>query len=154
MLGYTRDPRLSKLQMSSLMETTINMEMPLRESSYLTIFLTIEPQLAAPDVFRETVWILKLKINSWCLIFLNNILLILLLKYDSIENYELVDKAISWVNKFQTKHPNREFKPTVMDTNGRSVFITRYFRPLNPPEELIEADKSSLLTAVRNFKFI
>jgi hypothetical protein len=55
MLGYTRDPRLSKIQ-SSLLDTAINLEAPLKESSYLTLFLTIEPQLLVPEVFRESVF--------------------------------------------------------------------------------------------------
>lgn len=54
MLGYTRDPRLSKIK-TSLLDTTINMEAPVRESSYLTLFITIEPQLLVPEIFRETV---------------------------------------------------------------------------------------------------
>jgi hypothetical protein len=61
MLGYTRDPRLSKIQ-SSLLDTAINLEAPLKESSYLTLFLTIEPQLLVPEVFRESVFFFLLYI--------------------------------------------------------------------------------------------
>ena len=35
-----------------------------------------------------------------------------------------------------------------MDTDGKSVFITRYFRPLRPPEELIVKGDTSFETAV------
>lgn len=54
MLGYTRDPRLSRIQ-TSLLDTAINLDTPFRESSYLTLFITIEPQLLVPEIFRETV---------------------------------------------------------------------------------------------------
>ena len=57
MLGYTRDARLSQLQTFSNMETAINMDAPLRESSYLSLYLTIEPQLLVPDAYRESVTI-------------------------------------------------------------------------------------------------
>jgi hypothetical protein len=35
-----------------------------------------------------------------------------------------------------------------MDINGKSVFVTRYFRAIKPPEELIENGDSSFITAV------
>ena len=54
MLGYTRDQRLSKL--NALKETVINMESPIKESSYLTLYITIEPQLLVPEIFRESVY--------------------------------------------------------------------------------------------------
>lgn len=54
MLGYTRDPNLSKIK-SSFLEATYNFEAPIHESSYLTLFITIEPQLLVPEIFRETV---------------------------------------------------------------------------------------------------
>jgi hypothetical protein len=35
-----------------------------------------------------------------------------------------------------------------MDINGKSVFITRYFRGIKPPDELIENGDASFATAV------
>ena len=46
------------------------------------------------------------------------------------------------------KFPKREFRATVMDINGKSVFITRYFRGIKPPEELIDNGEASFATAV------
>jgi hypothetical protein len=52
MLGYAKDSRLSQIQS---VETTYNIESPLKESSYLSLYLTIEPALLVPDAYRETV---------------------------------------------------------------------------------------------------
>lgn len=34
-------------------------------------------------------------------------------------------------------HPDRLCMTTVIDLSGKTVFITRYIRPLNPPKELL-----------------
>ncbi len=35
-------------------------------------------------------------------------------------------------------YPDRPCFTTVIDLNGKTVFITRYIRPLNPPQELLD----------------
>jgi hypothetical protein len=72
----------------------------------------------------------------------------ILFKYDSIESIELLDKAAEWTKGLTDKFKNREFKPTVMNTEGKSVLVTRYFREIKPPEELIENGEGSFETAV------
>lgn len=52
MLGYAKDSRLSQIQS---VEATYNIESPLKESSYLSLYLTIEPALLVPDAYRENV---------------------------------------------------------------------------------------------------
>ncbi len=123
MLGYTRDPRLSKIK-TSIEDASLNLEQPFRESSYITLFITIEPQLLVPEMFRES--------------------------YDSIENIQLLDKVVEWALSFSRKFPTREFRPTVMNTEGKSVIMTRYFKPLKPPEELVDAENTDK-TIVRLF---
>ncbi len=49
---------------------------------------------------------------------------------------------------YNKKFDKREFRPIVMNTEGKSVLVTRYFRAIKPPEELIEKDASSFETAV------
>ncbi len=122
MIGYTRDPRLSKIK-TSIEDATLNMEQPFREASYITLFITIEPQLLVPEMFRES--------------------------YDSIENITLLDKVVDWSMAFNKKFPTREFRPTVMNTEGKSVIITRYFKALKPPEELINSESNDK-TVVRH----
>lgn len=55
MLGYTRDPKLSHLNTYASSEAIINMDNRARDSSYLSMYVTIEPQLLVPEAFRETV---------------------------------------------------------------------------------------------------
>ena len=55
---------------------------------------------------------------------------------------------VKWATDLRKKFPNREFKPIVMNTEGKSVLVTRYFRPIKPPEELIENGDGSFETAV------
>ena len=123
MIGYTRDPRLSKIK-SSIEDTTLNLEQPFREASYITLFITIEPQLLVPPMFRES--------------------------YDTIENIDMLEKIVDWSLKFNKMFPSREFRPTVMNSDGKSVIMTRYFKALKPPEELIDpvnanSDKTTVI---------
>ena len=54
MLGYTRDPQSAKLRPVGFGDA-LNLEAPVKDSSYLTVFVTIEPQLLVPEQFRESV---------------------------------------------------------------------------------------------------
>ena len=60
----------------------------------------------------------------------------------------MLDKAVKWGEGMKKKHPTRELRPIVMNTEGKSVLVTRYFRPIKPPEELIENGEASFETAV------
>ena len=42
----------------------------------------------------------------------------------------------------------REVKTTVIDVNGKAVFVTRYFKALKPPEELTNKGLPAEATAV------
>lgn len=123
MIGYTRDSRLSRIR-SNLDDVTLNMEQPFRESSYITLFITIEPQLLIPEMFRES--------------------------YDSIENIVLLDHIVAWSVALNKKFPKREFRPTVMNTEGKSVIITRYFKALKPPPELIDEGNEQSNKTINN----
>lgn len=55
MIGYKKDPKMSHLNSYSVLDSNVNMEKPIRDSSYLSLFVTIEPQLLVPEVYRESV---------------------------------------------------------------------------------------------------
>ena len=63
----------------------------------------------------------------------------------------MIEKAVKWGEVVKKKHPTREVRPIVMNTEGKSVLVTRYFRPIKPPEELIENGETSFETAVNFF---
>lgn len=37
------------------MDSSINLEKPIKECSYLSLYITIEPQLLVPEAYRESV---------------------------------------------------------------------------------------------------
>lgn len=54
-------------------------------------------------------------------------------QFDSTESPELLIHARAWAEELNRKFPNRDFKATVSDINGRAVFIPRFLRPLPLP---------------------
>jgi coiled-coil and C2 domain-containing protein 2A len=112
LLGYSRDPKLSKVKTYAAIENLFNYEKPNIEASYLSIYATIEPPLLVPEPFSQT--------------------------FDSNEKYEVLELSSQWCTNLAKKFPTREFQTTVMDSQGKAVFITRYFKGLSPPDELVE----------------
>ena len=47
------------------------------------------------------------------------------------------------------KFKDRDFKTTVIDVNGKTVFVTRYFKALEPPQEIFEKADTEVKKMVR-----
>ena len=60
----------------------------------------------------------------------------------------MLEVADRWQCGLEEKFPGRVYKTTVVDMNGTSVFITRYFKGLKPPDELMNENTSPQQTAV------
>ncbi|XP_033609176.1 coiled-coil and C2 domain-containing protein 2A isoform X2 [Cryptotermes secundus] len=81
--------------------------LPQRDATFLSLFITVQPPLNPPEPFKE-------KLESSELPFME----------EHLENWEL---------QVAKQFPHRKVKTLVIDISGKSVCITRFFRPLAPP---------------------
>lgn len=63
----------------------------------------------------------------------------LYMQFDSQEDEHLLQASERFERGAAQSYPDRPCITTVVDLNGKTVFITRYIRPLNPPQETLDA---------------
>lgn len=61
------------------------------------------------------------------------------MQFDSQEDEYLLQASEKFERDAARTYPDRPCITTVIDLNGKTVFITRYIRPLSPPQELLDA---------------
>uniref|UniRef100_X1Z7B6 C2 domain-containing protein n=1 Tax=Capitella teleta TaxID=283909 RepID=X1Z7B6_CAPTE len=116
LLGYQHEAKARKQTPGQLGEEPLDMAVGSSDNTFLTMFVTIEPALTPAEPAKE--------------------------KFDSNEDEKLLEVSEKWQSEIASRFPTRECKTTVVDINGKSVFITRYFKSLKPPEELFSGEES------------
>lgn len=60
-------------------------------------------------------------------------------KFDTQETERLLSACESFEKDAAKRFPDRPCLTTVVDMNGKTVFVTRFVRALRPPQELLDA---------------
>ncbi|XP_014248384.1 coiled-coil and C2 domain-containing protein 2A [Cimex lectularius] len=132
-LGSFRIP-FSYLYQSSRIEGTFQLYSPpvllgytreskeFRDSTFLSIFVMVHPPLHPPAPFLE--------------------------KLETKEETSLEVHLEQWLLELSKSFPNRRVVTLVTDTSSKSVCITRYLRPIKPPE-IIENEVTTVDMAAR-----
>ncbi|XP_067858763.1 protein CC2D2B-like [Heptranchias perlo] len=92
-------------------------EFGLAESSLLTIFITLDPQVSCSDNEdkQPPLW-----------------------QLETIEDEEILHLAYTFQKEVNNLYPKRRIVVSIIDSECRVGIVTRYIRPLCPPQELLD----------------
>ena len=122
LLGYERLGNIGGLSLSAAESGSTSLSMGgglaknARNATYLNIYVTLQPALIVPEPVKEK------------------------LDYDEPET--VVQHCLAWSEDLYFKFPNRKINPLVADVTGKSVLMTRFFKSIKPPQELLESGDS------------
>ncbi|BES93155.1 coiled-coil and Hypothetical protein containing [Nesidiocoris tenuis] len=106
-----------------------------RDSTFLTLFVMVHPPLTPPSPLQE--------------------------KMATIEDAATELYLDQWVAEVSRIHPNKQVPAMVLNSEGKTVCVTRFIRPI-PPPELVAGEKTtpemvarfvSLIPVIPNYQF-
>ena len=117
LIGYERSGIVGGLsmtssEMSSAMGIGGGLAKNAKNATYINIYLTLQPALIVPEPVKE--------------------------KLDCDEPDAVVQHGLLWSDDLSLRFPTRKINPLVADVSGKSVLMTRFFRAIKPPQDLIE----------------
>ncbi|KAK3909758.1 Coiled-coil and C2 domain-containing protein 2A [Frankliniella fusca] len=113
LLGYERESHQSSGWQSGNLSPDQGQLFPNRDATFINLFITVQPALTPPEIFNE--------------------------RLDSSEVSALEEHLIHFEREVDLILPQRKIKTLVIDASGKSVCVTRFFHPLNPPAISAEA---------------
>lgn len=99
-----------------------------RDDTLLTLFITIEPPLQPSQPLAE--------------------------RFESNEEDKLLHNAQLWLQGLRKRFPKREYKALATNLAGKKVFLTRFIRSQNPPDELLEESQYKMERIARYVSMI
>ena len=126
LLGYERSGVVGGLSIESTEASVVHglgggLAKNAKNATYLNIYATLQPALIVPEPVKE--------------------------KLDCDEPEHVVQHCMDWSESLAQKFPQRKVNPMVADVTGKSVLLTRYFRSLKPPQELLNSESKSQVIA-------
>ena len=123
LLGYERSGVVGGLPIESTEASIVHglgggLAKNAKNATYLNIYATLQPALIVPEPVKE--------------------------KLDCDEPDHVVQHCMDWSESLAQKYPQRRVNPMVADVTGKSVLLTRYFRTLRPPQELMNSESIAL----------
>ena len=126
LLGYERSGVVGGLSIESTEASVVHglgggLAKNAKNATYLNIYATLQPALIVPEPVKE--------------------------KLDCDEPEHVVQHCMDWSESLAQKFPQRKVNPMVADVTGKSVLLTRYFRSMKPPQELLNSESKSQVIA-------
>ncbi|XP_026280089.1 coiled-coil and C2 domain-containing protein 2A [Frankliniella occidentalis] len=107
LLGYERESHQRSGWQSGNFSPDQGQLFPNRDATFINLFITVQPALNPPELFNE--------------------------RLNSSEVSALEEHLIHFEREMDVLLPHRKIKTLVIDASGKSVCVTRFFRPLSPP---------------------
>lgn len=122
MLGYERSGIVGGLSLASTDGSLVpgmggGLAKNVKNATYLNVYATLQPALIVPEPVKE--------------------------KLDCDEPEPIVQHSLAWSHDLVDRYVHRRVNPLVADVTGKSVLLTRYFKALKAPRELINSGDSN-----------